>query len=103
MIRVKFIGERHDLESSQVKRVAKQAQHAQSRQDPRHIPWSKVAQNTAFKKDRDRTGQRPPRPVVVGAQACVPVPVDFSPFFAALRFSCKFLLRFGFIMRMYLA
>ena len=31
MNRAKFVGEKYDLESSQVKRVAKQAQQAQSR------------------------------------------------------------------------
>jgi len=111
MIQAKFIGERHDLESSQVKRVAKQAQQAQSRQDPRHISWSKVAQNAAFKKDRDRTGQSPPRAdrgahdgpwwEVHGRASCTHGRAclclsGFSPFFAALRFSCMFLLRFGF-------
>ena len=86
MIRAKFIGERHDLKSSQVKRVAKQVQQAQSKQDPKHIPWSKVAQNAAFKKDRDRTGQNPPRPVVGGARSCVPMPFGFFPVFRGSSF-----------------
>ena len=60
MNRAKFVGEKYDLESSQVKRVAKQAQQAQSRQNRRPIPRSKVAQNASFEKYRDRSGQSSP-------------------------------------------
>jgi len=54
MNRAKFVGEKYDLESSQVKRVAKQAQQAQSRQNPKPIPRSKVAQNASSDKCLDR-------------------------------------------------
>ena len=50
IIQAKFMGEKHDLESSQVKRVAKQAQQAQSRKIQGTFRGPIKDQNALFKK-----------------------------------------------------
>jgi len=56
MYRAKFMGEKYDLESSQVKRVAKQAQQAQSRKIQGTFRGPNEDQNASFKKQQDRWG-----------------------------------------------
>ena len=59
--RAKFMGEKYDLESSQVKRVAKHAQHAQCRKIQGTFRMLNEDQNASFKKHQDRLGQSPPQ------------------------------------------
>ena len=61
MNRAKFMGEKYDLESSQVKRIAKQAQQAQSRKIQGTFRGPNEDQNASFEKCRDRAKQRAPR------------------------------------------
>jgi len=86
MNRAKFVGEKYDLESSQVKRVAKQAQQAQSKQNLKPIPWSKVAQNAAFEKCWDCAKQRAPRVARGEGRTAVRPLVRFISSFSAQLF-----------------
>ena len=61
IIRAKVMGGKYDLESSQVKRVAKQAQQAQSRKIQGTFCGPNEAQNASFEKCRGRAKQRAPR------------------------------------------
>jgi len=73
------MGEKYDLESSQVKRVAKQAQQVQSRKIQGTFCGPNEDQNASFEKCRDRAKQRAPR-------AVRPLPRFFSSSsFAAVR------------------
>jgi len=54
MNRAKFMREKYDLESSHMKRVAKQAQQAQSKKIKGTFPGPNEAQNASFEKCRDR-------------------------------------------------
>jgi len=58
IIRAKFMGEKYDLESSQLKI---QGTFRGPNED----------QNALFKKPQDRSGPSPPRPVVGGARSCM--------------------------------
>ena len=63
MNRAKFVGEKKvwfGIKPSEESR-SKVAQQAQSRQSPRPIPRSKVAQNASFEKCSDRAKQSSPR------------------------------------------
>jgi len=52
---------------------------------------TKRVQNATLKKQTDREGQSPPRPVVGGARPCVPCAAwDFSVFFVPLHFPTRF-------------
>jgi len=102
IIQAKFMGEKYDLESSQVKRVVKQAQQAQRRKIQGTFCGPNEDQNASLKKHQDRSGQSPPRAattahggwrtIVPGwVHGCAPSSAaQFFVFFVSFRFPAGF-------------